>query len=296
MTNKMTNILLQFNYMACALHLSGRQMQMWICLWESIALFQKQDVVLHTPSLLQKLQLDKRQFVRVRQGLIDAGFLSIRHDNQQRVFYTLLLNNKPIAMAQSDETPDCNTTSADSNAKSACLDKFTKPVDCKQLHANRMEQIITMDMASNNTADTKADYKPKASGQLSYNDYKDNIEDFCQIYEKAGYINDLRRALLDWADMRLKNGWRLTSWGLAILLENLQEIGAGSIDNMTATVQKSIRKGWKGFFSYHADCKPSGKAFCKQDGRQSNIGYAYNKPKPWQKAAPEGRDLSFLEK
>ncbi len=280
---------------------------------ESISLFQKQDVILHTPSLLQKLQLDKRQFVRVRQGLIDTGFLTIRHDKQQRVFYTLLLNNEPVAVAPSDEVTNHNTAVNDVTAVNhveeattspyAFFDVFTKPMNAEQITADRTAQVIaagnTMD--SNLSASCTAK-KSTTSGPLSYNDYKEHIEDFCQLYKAAVYINDLQSALLDWAEMRLKNGWKLTSWGLAILLENLQEIGAGSIDTMTATVLKSIRKRWKGFFSYHADAKPSGIKLCKQEEKQnraqSNRDYVYNHQprKPWQKSAPEGRDLSFLEK
>ena len=94
-----SNILIQFNHAATALHLSGRQMQLWMSLYEIITAHKQQDMALYTPLLLDKVQLCKRQFLRVRQALVDAGFLAIRHDENRQIRYTLLLNNREIAVA-----------------------------------------------------------------------------------------------------------------------------------------------------------------------------------------------------
>ena len=106
----------------------------------------------------------------------------------------------------------------------------------------------------------------------------------------------LLHSLCQWADMRLKNGWQLTAWGLEVLLENLQEIAAGSVENMIATVKKSIQRRWKGFFSYTPDSRPNGAKLRrleeKEERAQQNHRRTYSGVT--QKFKNEGRDLSYL--
>ena len=65
----------EFNHLAIASNLSGRQMQLWLKLYEFLNSYRRQDVQLYTPMLLDTLQISISQFRRARQGLIDAGFL-----------------------------------------------------------------------------------------------------------------------------------------------------------------------------------------------------------------------------
>ena len=86
-----------FNRSAIASNLSGRQMQLWLKLYEFLHSYRRQDVQLYTPMLLDMLNISLSQFRRARQGLIEAGFLSIRQDSQQHTSYTLLLNGRAIS-------------------------------------------------------------------------------------------------------------------------------------------------------------------------------------------------------
>ena len=56
----------------------GRQMQLWLKLYEFLHSYRRQDVQLYTPMLLDMLNISLSQFRRARQGLIEAGFLSIK--------------------------------------------------------------------------------------------------------------------------------------------------------------------------------------------------------------------------
>ena len=96
--------------------------------------------------------------------------------------------------------------------------------------------------------------------------------------------------------MRLKNGWQLTAWGLEALLENLQEIAAGSVENMIATVKKSIQRRWKGFFSYTPDSRPNGAKLRRLEEKEErdNARRINNRSGVSHKFENEGRDLSYL--
>ena len=262
-----SNILIQFNHAATTLNLSGRQMQLWMSLYEIITTHQQQDMALYTPLLLRKVQLCKRQFLRVRQALVDAGFLAVRHDENQQIRYTLLLNNEEIAVA----------TMVDEESEGAVPKDVEKSCDV-------VEQSCNNHGSSRTSTPTK---------KLNRQDYYEAIEDFCQSYHQPPM---LLHSLQQWADMRLQNGWQLTAWGLESLLENLQEIAAGSVENMIATVKKSIRRRWKGFFSYTPDSRPNGEKLRKleekEERAQQNHRRAYGSVT--QKFKNEGRDLSYL--
>ena len=306
-----SNILIQFNHAATALHLSGRQMQLWMSLYEIITAHKQQDMALYTPLLLDKVQLCKRQFLRVRQALVDAGFLAIRHDENRQIRYTLLLNNREIAVA----------TMVDDEANGAVVEDGEKSCDVMENAENVDETSVGEDIIlpqgqrngnhgngsligsptahrdnrpsptrNNRPAPTAA--HPIAA-KLTRRDYYEAIEDFCQSYNQPPM---LLHSLCQWADMRLKNGWQLTAWGLEALLENLQEIAAGSVENMIATVKKSIQRRWKGFFSYTPDSRPNGAKLRRLEEKEErdNARRINNRSGVSHKFENEGRDLSYL--
>ena len=96
-----TAIYARFTHLAITCDLTGRQMQLWLRLYELIS--HRQEVQLHTGMLLQVLGISRSQFLRVRKALVDHGFLSIRQDPQQHTSYTLMLDGKEIASTSMDE-------------------------------------------------------------------------------------------------------------------------------------------------------------------------------------------------
>ena len=287
-----SNILIQFNHAATALHLSGRQMQLWMSLYEIITAHKQQDMALYTPLLLDKVQLCKRQFLRVRQALVDAGFLAIRHDENRQIRYTLLLNNREIAVA----------TMVDDESNGAVVEDVEKSCDVME-NAENVDEMVAEPSCNNrgmswapsptrNNRPAPTAAHPIAA-KLTRQDYYEAIEDFCQSYNQPPM---LLHSLCQWADMRLKNGWQLTAWGLEALLENLQEIAAGSVENMIATVKKSIQRRWKGFFSYTPDSRPNGAKLRRLEEKEErdNARRINNRSGVSHKFKNEGRDLSYL--
>ena len=279
-----SNILMQFNHAATALHLSGRQMQLWMSLYEIITTHKQQDMALYTPLLLDKVQLCKRQFLRVRQALVDAGFLAIRHDENRQIRYTLLLNNREIAVATMVEDVE---KSCDVMENAENVDETSVGEDI----------ILPQGQRNGNHGNGSLICSPTAAhpiaAKLTRQDYYEAIEDFCQSYNQPPM---LLHSLCQWADMRLKNGWQLTAWGLEALLENLQEIAAGSVENMIATVKKSIQRRWKGFFSYTPDSRPNGAKLRRLEEKEErdNARRINNRSGVSHKFKNEGRDLSYL--
>ena len=279
-----SNILIQFNHAATALHLSGRQMQLWMSLYEIITTHKQQDMALYTPLLLDKVQLCKRQFLRVRQALVDAGFLAIRHDENRQIRYTLLLNNREIAVATMVEDVE---KSCDVMENAENVDETSVGEDI----------ILPQGQRNGNHGNGSLIGSPTAAhpiaAKLTRQDYYEAIEDFCQSYNQPPM---LLHSLCQWADMRLKNGWQLTAWGLEALLENLQEIAAGSVENMIATAKKSIQRRWKGFFSYTPDSRPNGAKLRRLEEKEErdNARRINNRSGVSHKFKNEGRVLSYL--
>ena len=289
-----SNILMQFNHAATALHLSGRQMQLWMSLYEIITTHKQQDMALYTPLLLDKVQLCKRQFLRVRQALVDAGFLAIRHDENRQIRYTLLLNNREIAVATMVEDVE---KSCDVMENAENVDETSVGEDIILPQGQRNGNHGNGSLIGSPTAHRDDRPAPTAAHQiaakLTRRDYYEAIEDFCQSYNQPPM---LLHSLCQWADMRLKNGWQLTAWGLEALLENLQEIAAGSVENMIATVKKSIQRRWKGFFSYTPDSRPYGAKLRRLEEKEErdNARRINNRSGVSHKFKNEGRDLSYL--
>ena len=105
----------------------------------------------------------------------------------------------------------------------------------------------------------------------------------------------MKGELLQWAEMRRKNGWTLTLWGLEELLKKLIALSDGIGANMAQIVAQSVNRRWKGFFALKVKAKPGGEALCKQEASNQPSPKQWDKPAAWQKCKPEGSDLSFLE-
>lgn len=59
----------------------------------------RHDVMIHTSLLLDGLEISRSQFLRIRQVLVEWGFLAIRPNSRQQTFYTLLLEGRQVALA-----------------------------------------------------------------------------------------------------------------------------------------------------------------------------------------------------
>lgn len=293
MTN--STVYSQFTQAAIACHLSGRQMQLWMSLYEIIAADCRQDIILCTSLLLKQLQLSRRQFYRVRQALVEAGFLSTRLTDKQKTSYTLLLHNRQVAVAsvlEEDAPTQQNQANCEPPAVAAVA--ATESQHSEQNAASLVHETDTPQQTGTQTA--QKNYLPDgiAICHLNKQDYQASIEDFCQPYHNAVM---LRHALLQWADMRLKNGWTLTLRGIEILLENLQELGANNIAAMEQIVKQSLDRRWRGFFPYKQISRPSGKLLRKLEEKERREEERRTKHLPacTKKFHSSDEDLSFLE-
>ena len=116
------------------------------------------------------------------------------------------------------------------------------------------------------------------------------IDQFCDRFGPA-----MKGDLIQWAEMRRKNGWTLTLWGLEALFKKLIDLSGGIGAQMAQIVAQSVTRRWKGFFALKVKAKPSGEALRKQEQEPEPRRKPWEKANPLQKFKPEGRDLSFLE-
>lgn len=314
------SVLFQFNQAAITCHLSGGAMQLWTTLLQLTIENDYQPVVRHASALQTFLQMSSRQFYRVRQALVKSGFLQTIKIGQ-RTCYTLLLSKKQIFLQKPAENPNFAAVTADSSAlaEGAALEKdaakseaalndtaLQESTNAGQIPdrqtPNRQKDSKQKDSKKGNDG-KKADLQMRQSGlqtegffshYISRADYHAAIEDFCAPYQSP-YM--LRHLLLQWAEMRLKNGWTLTVHGLEAMLENLRDLGAGCADTMVQIVKQTIDRRWKGFYSYQQNSRPSGTRLKKleEKERQEEERRLRNQPKALSKFKSEHRDLSFLE-
>ena len=303
-------ILKSFNQSAIACNLSGRQMQLWLKLYEFISSYRHQDVQLYTPMLLDMLHISISQFRRARQGLIDAGFLSIRQDLQQHTSYTLLLNGEEVALhntvkerhneaVNASHTGDnrVNMPFSGMGNPSPTVDyRVDAPFSGAVNPSNTGDNCLNVPLSGMGNPSPTVDYrvdvpfsgagKPSPTGDIMLNGgYRPVLQEFCDRFADTALTGWLQQ----WADMRRKNGWTLTGWGFTALLDKLQTLANGSVQAMTAIVRQSVTRCWKGFYPARVQSKPSGEALRRMEqGSRSGT--------PHQKFAPEQRDLSFLER
>ncbi|MBQ7025154.1 MAG: hypothetical protein IJN31_00985, partial [Peptococcaceae bacterium] len=226
-----------FNRSAIASNLSGRQMQLWLKLYEFLHSYRRQDVQLYTPMLLDMLNISLSQFRRARQGLIEAGFLSIRQDSQQHTSYTLLLNGRAISFVPEKS---CGTSGAPSptGIETVCATKnpgtgnpsptgikTSNPVHAGTETVCEMENHGTGNLSPTVGAGSPRPYaqaecsRPQyPSGDIMLNGgYQADLQEFFRSFPDTALSGWLQQ----WADMRRKNGWTLTRWGLTALLDKL---------------------------------------------------------------------------
>ena len=271
-----TAVYCQFTHLAIACDLTGRQMQLWLRLYELLR--HRQDVQLNTSMLLSMLDTSRSQFQRARQALIDQGFLAIRQNRQQQTSYTLLLDGKEIASASMDEAASCKPLPDTAEVRQALaqpLAQNPQPADIAAWNGNVQEKaqdrsqwsdlseesvysptppsdaaafgyIKAPDNGQQKAPTLQTDRKGKAfrisPEGLSCQDvilnrqYQKDLDLFCQAYPDL----ELQALLRQWSEMRAQNGWSLTQWGLWTILEKLAATAEDCIDTMIAMVRQSI--------------------------------------------------------
>lgn len=199
----------EFNHLAIASNLSGRQMQLWLKLYEFLNSYRRQDVQLYTPMLLDTLQISISQFRRARQGLIDAGFLSIRQDSQQHTSYTLLLNGEAVRMTggEAKNNPENRGTapalSCNSVTSSAPLPAVNRSVKPALLPDAGMPEMPSPAAAAAPECAVKNPVSnlPYPSGDIMLNGgYQADLQAFFRQHPDSALSGWLQQ----WADMRRK--------------------------------------------------------------------------------------------
>ena len=256
------NTIERFNQFAIKYNLSAGAILLWQYLFFTMQRKNRfADVQQHTAVLLAVLNVSRQGLQNMRQMLIDNGFLAIRQDEHQQIFYTLMIDGKAVEEKEKSSLSDTSGT--------------TSP----------RENLQNEGMAERPSGDI-----------ILTNQYRPYIRQFCEVYGL-----EVKNDLMQWAEMRRQNGWTLTLWGLETMMKNLIELSGGDAVQMRSIVAQSVTNRWKGFFSLKVKPKPSGAKLLAEEAKQNNIssknyGYPdnYNR-KPVQKFKPEGRDLSFLE-
>ena len=275
----------RFNQHAVKENLSAGAILLWHQLFFTMQRKnQYADVQQHTAVLTAMLDVTRQGLQTMRQTLIDKGFLAIRQDEHQQIFYTLLLNGKVVG---EKAAPVETTTKKSEDAAGAGF-------PCQQ-PGNLIRMVIQSSETGNPSPTVSGEYP---SGDIILTKrFRPYIEQFC---EKFGPL--MKDDLMQWAEMRRQNGWTLTLWGLEALFKNLIELSAGNGARMSQIVAQSVKRRWKGFFALKVKPKPSGAKLLAEENAQSGTslkssGYSDRyKQKPVHKFKPEGRDLLFLER
>ena len=224
------------------------------------------DLQQSTAVLTAQLQITRQGLAVMRQTLIDRGFLTVRVDEHQQTFYTLMLEGKIVG------APDAHSVSSRPEARQsrsgeipAAAKDFSTSVLCTFARNDNRDLILT-------------------------NRIRPYIDTFCEQFGPA-----MKGDLIQWAEMRRKNGWTLTLWGLEELFKKLIALSGGIGAKMAQIVAQSVKRRWKGFFALKVKAKPSGEALRKQEEAHQPRPKPWDKSATWKKCRPEGRDLSFLE-
>ncbi|MBQ2014307.1 MAG: hypothetical protein II242_03910, partial [Peptococcaceae bacterium] len=106
----------------------------------------------------------------------------------------------------------------------------------------------------------------------------------------------MRADLLNWVEMRCKNGWTLTLWGLEEELKNLIELSGGDAVLMKKIAAQSVTRCWRAFHKLKVKARPSGAKLKALEAEERRLRDGQQKSVPASKFKPEGRDLSFLER
>ena len=305
----------QFTQQAIHCNLSGRQMQFWLSLYDMMAHKKQQNLQLYTPMLLKTLQISRSQFLRVRQALIDKGFLAISQNRQQQTYYTLLLQGNVVAFVEQAEEQAAKSQQQEPLSTAAiqalceplanpkfCLEKTQASTNVAARKIKAEPDVPQVDVPSKKSVTSSLRQTMQtfvipavgSSGDIMLDKrYWTPLQNFCAQYDDRM----LRGMLHRWAEMREKNGWVLSTWGLQTLLEKLKIMSAENIETMIAIVKQSLHRRWKGFFPLQVESKPSGEKLRKLEEKEARLLAQQNRGKPTSvsKFKNEGRDLSFLE-
>ena len=302
----------KFNRQAIAKGLSGKEMQCWLLLYELLEAKQRQDVCFHTAMLLSMLEVSRSQFFRIRQELEQQGFLQIKISEDKRIYYTLLLEGELVKLAANSSNKVGRHDHMPLLAQSTNSTNLVgEPIRLSQVYQGVAD--ITVNSSNKvgrhdhmpplaQSANIPTSFRPSApettphypSGDLILtNRYEQLLRNFVAAYENN---LELWGALKNWAELRKKNGWTLTGWGLQELLHKLADLGKGCAATMTAIVRRAVEKRWKGFYTLRVDSKPSGEALRKQERREEWLDAMRRKTQQvTHKFKNENRDLSVFE-
>ena len=249
-------VITKFNQIAIASKLTGLQMQLWYEIFLKVQA-STQNLCISTAELLELLQVSRCQFQRARNGLVNAGLLSMRKVSNQKMFYTVQLNHEPVAVHQSIETAGTKEVPEMSVQKAANITPIPK---------------FTSKKASASTN------HPKSINIFSDDSYRAEIIKFCgNLYtgNTADDVQTLETELMNWCMMRKENGWNLTMQGLQVLLKKLTELSAQNVCTMLKIVRTSIHRRWKGFYELRPESKPSGKQLLALEQKEQKSSSPY---------------------
>ena len=288
----------RFNQLAAKQYLSAGAILLWQRLYFTMQRKnQFADLQQNTAALIAQLNITRQGLQLMRQSLIEKGFLKVRVDEHQQTFYTLMLDGKVVG------EPDTHTHTVSSRPEA-------RQSRSGEILAAQKDFSTSLRFGRNDNCDGMPDvYKScvvgadahirplteglteRASGDIILtNRIRPYIDQFCDRFGPA-----MKGDLIQWAEMRRKNGWTLTLWGLEALFKKLIDLSGGIGAQMAQIVAQSVTRRWKGFFALKVKAKPSGGALRKQEQEPELRRKPWEKPNPLQKFKPEGRDLSFLE-
>ncbi len=281
----------RFNQYAVREHLSAGAILLWHRLYFSMSRKgQFADVPQNTSVLTAMLDVTRQGLQQMRQVLIDKGFLAIRQDSHQQTYYTLLLNGAEVQGRNVvRETVDGAAEELSDAAKEALREPLARAREVNGEDAVHMQQ----DMKKDVSVKPAQQWSAASSGDVILtNRYGSFIDGFCQKFGPA-----MKGDLMQWAEMRRKNGWTLTKWGMEVLLEKLATLAAGDAVLMGKIVAQSVKRRLKGFYALKVQARPSGAKLLQMEAAESKSKFQGRNSSPCQsKFKPEGRDLSFLER
>ena len=268
------------------------------------------DLPLNTAVLTAQLKVSRQGLALMRQALADNGLLAVRVDEHQQTFYTLMLNGKTVgdgttvtgtndfcAMPVGEGSPFpriMDMAQSITGTESAQKTRQTAPAanDLRILTVGAgaldspagdapfvshsfmaMQRDVqwpapTIIPANNTTAHPSGDI-------ILTNRIRPYIDQSCDRFGPA-----MKGDLIQWAEMRRKNGWTLSLWGLEALFKKLIDLSGGIGAQMAQIVAQSVTRRWKGFFALKVKAKPSGEALRKQEEEHEP------RRKPWEKPNP----------
>ena len=290
----------RFNQQAVKHNLSAGAILLWQHLFFTMERRnQFADVHQNTAALIAQLEVTRQGLQMMRQTLVNKGFLEVRVDEHQQTFYTLMIDRKVVG-----EHANINTIVGEGSPFPQAMDNRKFMIETG-ISAEERTSLSTTGLTVNTAPDFPISHKSAQndkdypSGDIILNNkFRPYIDTFCEQY---GYA--LRTNLLEWAEMRRKNGWTLTLWGLEEAFKKLITLSNGDASQMIEIVSHAVEMRWKNFYPVNVKAKPSGAKLraleAKENASANTKNYSrnsYRKLVPEPKFKPEGRDLSFLER